>query len=144
LIHQKESADTGEQSQERKAPCVLIVDDHISLLVLFRKVFGASGFKVETARNGNEGYKLLEQKHVDVIVCDLMMPEMDGYELLKQVRKDERLRDIPFVVLSVKDKLLELEIAMKLGADDFVEKYASPKEIVERVTRLITKENEAR
>jgi CheY-like chemotaxis protein len=71
-----------------------------------------------TGRNGKEGYQVIEQKRVDLILSDIMMPNMDGFELPKSVKEHAMFRQIPFMVLKAKDKPVDVDTGPKLSVDD--------------------------
>lgn len=109
---------------------ILIVDDDEKLLHLLAPYFQQEQFTVFTAKNGQEALRTLRQAQPDIMVLDLMMPVMDGFEVCRQVRKDN---DIPIIFLSAKDSETDRLIGLTLGGDDYVVKPFSMRELVARV-----------
>jgi len=113
---------------------VMVVDDEERLVSLVKTYLTQEGFRVVTAANGRDALFLARQEKPELIVLDLMMPEMDGYEFMRLHRKE---RETPIILLTAKvedsDKILGLE----LGADDYVTKPFSPRELVARVRAVL-------
>ena len=117
---------------------VLIVDDKANNLYLLRVLLQGHGFEVDTAQHGVEALAKALVGPPDLVISDLLMPEMDGYELLRRWKADERLRDVPFVVYTAtytepKDE----ELALELGADAFIIKPTEPEPFMERVREVL-------
>jgi signal transduction histidine kinase/CheY-like chemotaxis protein len=117
---------------------VLIVDDKANNLYLLRVLLQGHGFEVDTAQHGVQALAKALDDPPDLVISDLLMPEMDGYELLRRWRADERLRAVPFVVYTAtytepKDE----ELALKLGADAFIIKPVEPEPFMERVREVL-------
>ncbi|MCH5586264.1 response regulator transcription factor [Shimazuella sp. AN120528] len=113
---------------------ILIVDDdsHIRELVKFH--LHTEGYIVWEAANGREALAILKREKINLAIIDIMMPEVDGYELCKEVRKTY---DIPIIMLTAKDQLLDKERGFVMGTDDYVVKPFEPKEILFRVKALL-------
>jgi signal transduction histidine kinase/CheY-like chemotaxis protein len=119
---------------------VLIVDDKANNLYLLRMLLQGHGFEVDTAQHGVEALAKALDVPPDLVISDLLMPEMDGYELLRRWRADERLRAVPFVVYTAtytepKDE----ELALELGADAFIIKPTEPEPFMERVREVLNR-----
>jgi len=113
---------------------LLIADDHPPNLRLLRAQLEAEGHVVADAANGVEALRLLREAPVDGVISDILMPEMDGYRLCLEVRKDPRLRGTPFVMYtSTYSSPADRELAMKVGADAYIEKPAPTKAIVDAI-----------
>lgn len=113
---------------------VLVVDDEERLTALVKTYLEQAGFQAVTARTGRDALFLARQEKPDLIILDMMMPEMDGLEFMRQHRKE---RETPIILLTARvedtDKLLGLE----LGADDYVTKPFSPRELIARVRAVL-------
>ena len=113
---------------------ILVVDDEKRILSLLKAYLEQQGYQVVTAVNGQEAVYTARHEKPDLIILDIMMPEMDGYEFMRQHRKD---RETPIILLTAKvdedDKVLGLE----LGADDYVTKPFSPRELTSRVRAVL-------
>ncbi len=101
-------------------PDILVIDDSPTIRSMVTKILEENGHEIREAENGAEALKILEEFRPDVCVCDVEMPEMDGYSLLRKVRAREELKDMPFLILTAKGKLSDM-FHME-GATDFVEK----------------------
>lgn len=113
---------------------ILVVDDELSIRMGIREFAEYQGYKVEEAANGKEAVERCRQKDFDVIIMDIMMPEMDGYHVLQELRKTS---NIPVMILSAKDADSEKILGLNLGADDYLAKPFNPLEAVARVNSNI-------
>ena len=111
---------------------VLIVDDSRSMRAVIKKTISMSGFKMDQcveARNGREALDVLAKAWVDVIISDINMPEMNGLELLEELKKDSLLKEIPTIVISTEGSEKRIQDAYDLGARGFIKKPFLPEEI---------------
>lgn len=109
---------------------VLIADDEPDIVSLLKLYLEAEGLSVLEAGNGAEAMNMLRNEPVDLAIVDIMMPELDGYQLIKSVRKECKL---PIIIISAKNRDADKIIGLGLGADDFITKPFSPLEVVARV-----------
>jgi DNA-binding response OmpR family regulator len=109
---------------------ILVVDDEERLVSLLKAYLSQEGFRVITARNGREALYLARAEKPDLILLDIMMPEMDGHEFMRMHRKE---RETPIILLTAKIEEDDKVIGLELGADDYVTKPFSPRELVARV-----------
>jgi two-component system phosphate regulon response regulator PhoB len=114
----------------------LLIDDEPDLLELLRYNLEKENFAVATARDGAEGLKLAEQIPA-VIVLDLMMPRIDGFEVCKRLRASEKTSQIPIIMLTARAAETDKVVGLELGADDYVTKPFSPRELVARIKALL-------
>jgi DNA-binding response OmpR family regulator len=115
-------------------PAVLLVDDDLTLLSLLARRVARAGFEVSTARSGSATLKQLESGWPSLIVVDLMMPGMDGFELCRRIKL---LADIPIIVLSAVDESEAKVNALELYAEDYVTKPFDPDELIARIQRVL-------
>ncbi|MDD5722999.1 MAG: response regulator [Syntrophales bacterium] len=111
---------------------ILIVDDSRSMRSVIKKVIYMSGFKTDQcleAANGREALELLSSHWVDIILSDINMPEMNGFEMLEALRKDSLLKSIPVVVISTEGREDRMREAVALGAKSFIKKPFLPEDI---------------
>lgn len=101
---------------------ILVVEDDLALLAAVRDILELAGYRVFTATNGLEGLDALNRMHPDVIVSDIMMPKMDGYQFFEAVRSRPAWLSVPFIFLSAKGEKLDIRLGKELGADDYVTK----------------------
>jgi DNA-binding response OmpR family regulator len=113
---------------------VLVVDDEERLVALLKAYLTQEGFRVVTAENGRVGLIQARHENPDIIILDIMMPEMDGYEFLRLNSKE---RDTPVILLTAKLEESEKVLGLELGADDYVTKPFSPRELTARVRAVL-------
>jgi len=123
---------------------ILAIDDEPNMLELIRAFLTMDDHEVKTAVNGAEGVQTALSFLPDLILCDVMMPDMDGYSVLKAVQEDERLAQVPFVFLTGLGDMEHLRQGMNLGADDYLTKPFKYKVISETVKTRILKHNKLR
>ncbi|GMA64508.1 hypothetical protein GCM10025859_49480 [Alicyclobacillus fastidiosus] len=113
-------------------PNVLIVDDEESIRTLVEYNFQRSGFDVEAVGDGKVAYDILRARadKFDLVVLDLMLPGMDGMEVCRRLRQENV--SVPIILLTARDEEVDLVLGLELGADDYVTKPFSPRELVAR------------
>ena len=116
---------------------MLVVDDDPVILRLLQVNFEMAGFIVSTAADGAEALAAATSEPPDLVVCDVMMPRMNGLELVSALDADDRTRQIPVVLLSARAQVDDVTEGLGVGADDYVTKPFEPLELVERVNRLL-------
>jgi DNA-binding NarL/FixJ family response regulator len=112
---------------------LLLIDDDPNLILLVKDYLEFRGYEVITAENGREALEVLEQELPDMIICDVMMPEMDGYTFVNQVRQSERTSWIPILFLSAKGQSQDKIKGLNIGADVYMVKPFEPEELVAQV-----------
>ncbi len=122
---------------EAVKPKILIVDDEPDVLELVGFNLRKAGFEIVTAANGAEALKQARDASPDLIVLDLMMPEIDGLEVSKLLRGDASLSDIPIIMLTAKASESDRILGLELGADDYLTKPFSPRELLLRIKNLL-------
>lgn len=118
---------------------ILIVDDEPDAVELIEFNFKSAGYDVVTAADGQEALKKARAVLPNLIVLDLMLPEVDGLEVCKTLRRDAKTSSIPIIMLTAKSAEIDRVLGLELGADDYVTKPFSPRELVLRVKRLLRK-----
>jgi two-component system alkaline phosphatase synthesis response regulator PhoP len=116
---------------------VLVVDDEEYIQHILNFSFGAEGYDVVTASDGEEGLSKARNEKPDVIVMDIMMPKMDGYEACKKIKADPSTKNIPVILLTAKGRDADRKLGSEAGADDYVVKPFSPGRLIERVEGII-------
>jgi len=116
---------------------VLVVEDETDVVDLLRYNLNRAGFQVLIAKNGSEGLESARNQRPDVIVLDLMLPKLSGQEVCKTLKGDPHTTNIPVVMLTAKSQPEERVAGLELGADDYVTKPFSPRELVLRVQALL-------
>ena len=121
----------------RVIPKILVVDDEPDAVELIRFNLKGAGYEVITAADGEEALKKARALLPDLIILDLMLPEVDGLEVCKILRRDTRVSAVPIIMLTAKAAEIDRVLGLELGADDYVTKPFSPRELVLRVKRLL-------
>jgi DNA-binding response OmpR family regulator len=116
---------------------VLVTEDDADILELITYSLESEGFRVHSARNGMEALSVLSDESVDLAILDVMLPDMSGIELCRRIKREERLEDIPVLFVTAKDAETDKLIGFKVGADDYLTKPFSPKEMVARAKALV-------
>jgi len=119
---------------------VVYIEDEQEMIDLVKLILTRKGYQVTGAGGGREGLKIVRQNLPDLVLLDLMMPDMDGWDVYQQMKADELTRNIPVIVVTAKaqniDKVLGLHIAK---VDDYISKPFSPQELLDSVERVLTK-----
>ena len=116
---------------------ILIVDDEPNIVMTLEYTFKKSNYEVFIARDGQEALDILKSNFPDVIILDIMMPMVDGFATLEQIRKDANLQHTKVMFLSAKNKESDIEKGLALGADAYMTKPFSIKKVVEKVEVLL-------
>jgi DNA-binding response OmpR family regulator len=116
---------------------ILIVDDEEDVLDLLQLVFETSGFEVRRASTGKSAVSSAYEQPPDVVLLDVMMPEMDGWQVLRTLKGDERTRHIPVVMLSARAERRDKMIGLQEGAEGYIAKPFSPAEVVREVQSFL-------
>jgi DNA-binding response OmpR family regulator len=119
---------------------ILVVDDEPDLLELIDTNLKAAGFNVLTAASGREGLRQAREGKPQLILLDVMLPEMDGLEVCKALRRDPATKSIPIVMLTARAAEIDRVLGLELGADDYVTKPFSIRELVLRVKKLLSRQ----
>ncbi|MGY6528338.1 MAG: ATP-binding response regulator [Cyanobacterium sp.] len=116
---------------------ILVIDDDANIRDNIREILTTLDFQVITARNGEEGFNLIKQNSLDLIICDVTMPTMSGYELLEKIQKEENISSIPFIFLTANSDTGDMRKGMELGADDYLLKPFTIDSLIKAInTRL--------
>lgn len=116
---------------------ILIIEDEEFLRLNLAEILEIKGFTTSQAENGVAGIKLAKEMNPDLVLCDIMMPDMDGYATIKHFNEDPKLLGIPFMFLTAKAQKEDFDKGMGLGADDYITKPYQTKELISRIeTRL--------
>ncbi|MGI1691151.1 response regulator transcription factor [Thermoanaerobacter uzonensis] len=119
------------------AHMVLVIEDEVHILELLRYNLEAAGYKVITSENGKEGLdKALEEKP-DLVILDLMLPDVDGLEICKILKKNDETKNIPIIMLTAKSEEFDKVLGLELGADDYITKPFSVRELLARIKAVL-------
>ena len=117
-------------------PKILIVDDELNIRELVKKYAVFENFESDTATNGIEAIEMCKHNEYDLVIMDIMMPELDGFSAVKEIRKTS---DVPVIMLSARSEEYDKLYGFDLGIDDYVTKPFSPKELMMRVNAVMNR-----
>ncbi len=120
---------------------ILVVDDEVYIVHILDFSLGMEGYEVVTALDGEQALEKVAQQKPDLIVLDIMMPKLDGYETCKALKSREETKDIPVILLSAKGRNVDQKTGFEVGADDYITKPFSPRKLVERINSILGQEN---
>lgn len=116
---------------------ILAVDDEIDILTLLQYNLEKAGYKVISAKDGPEAIHLARKERPDLIILDIMLPSMEGTEVCKAVKREEATSLIPIIMLTAKSDEVDRIVGLELGADDYITKPFSPRELILRVKAVL-------
>jgi two-component system alkaline phosphatase synthesis response regulator PhoP len=116
---------------------ILVIEDDKDIVELLRHYMEKENFVLRSASDGFSGLKMARAENFDLIILDIMLPEMDGFEVCKELRKDKKTESVPLIMLTAKTEETDKVVGLELGADDYVTKPFSPKELLARVKALL-------
>lgn len=118
---------------------ILIIDDDKKLNNLLSDYLSKFGFKVTTVTHPDEGLKILKREQPDIIILDIMLPKMDGFEVCKEIRKEY---SVPIIMLTARGEVTDRIVGLELGADDYLPKPFEPRELVARIQSVLRRGSE--
>ena len=121
---------------------ILVVDDEIYIVHILDFSLGMEGYEVVTALDGEQALEKVKECPPDLIVLDIMMPKMDGYETCRELKSNPETRDIPVILLSAKGRNVDQKVGFEVGADDYITKPFSPRKLVDRINAILTQGRE--
>ena len=130
--------------EDRSSRHILCIEDEPEMIDLIRLILGRRGYEVQGASGGKEGLQKVQQELPDMVLLDLMMPDMDGWEVYQQIKADEKTKSIPVIVITAKaqsiDKVLGLHVAK---VEDYIAKPFSPQELLDSIEKVFDKKKPA-
>lgn len=112
---------------------VLVIEDNLEIRENTTEILELAGFKVISAENGMEGITMATENSPDIILCDIMMPEANGYEVLKNLKSNKATAQIPFIYVTASAEKSEVKFAMDMGADAYVRKPFDARELIDTI-----------
>lgn len=122
---------------------ILAVDDEPDIIELLSYNLSREGFEVTTATDGEEALKKIKAKSFDLVILDLMMPGIQGMELCRILRNDPRTKDLPVIMLTAKTEEVDRILGLEMGADDYITKPFSPRELIARIKAVLRRSTRA-
>ncbi|BDR66764.1 DNA-binding response regulator [Clostridium tetani] len=116
---------------------ILIVDDEEHIRELLRYNLEKEGYKIFCAENGKEALEIAKEKKPTLILLDVMLPQMDGYDVCKEIRKDNSISTTPIIMITAKGEELDKVLGLELGADDYITKPFSIRELIARIKAVL-------
>ncbi len=120
---------------------ILVADDSPFVLEIVETVLKSEGFEVITANDGMEAWDKIQKEIPDIIIIDVVMPGMNGYEICEKVKADEKLKNLPVMMLTTKAQDKDIELAQASGADLYMTKPFDPDELTGKVRKFFEKKN---
>jgi DNA-binding response OmpR family regulator len=125
------------KQDQNPRPVIVVADDDEDILILVSFRLGRAGHEVLTARNGQEALDLICERRPDAAVLDVKMPKLTGIDVVKHVREDESVRDMPVILLSAGVQEDTIASGFEAGANDYIRKPFSPDDLVERLDKVL-------
>ena len=116
---------------------ILVIDDEEDYINLVKTIMEPLGYVISFASNGKEGMASIKNEIPDLVILDVNMPELDGYQLTEQIRRTAEIKHIPIILLTVRRKEDDKVKGLDLGADDYITKPFHPKELIARVETVL-------
>lgn len=120
---------------------ILLAEDEDTIARLVQFKLEKSGFEVTSVRNGREALEQLRENRPDLILLDVMMPEINGIEVLERIKRDDALKDVPVIMLSARGQKADIERCLSSGAVDYILKPFAPSELVKRINTFIDRKD---
>lgn len=117
---------------------ILVVDDEINITQILEFSIGAEGYEVITASNGEEAIDKARREQPNLIILDVMMPRIDGYEACRILKSNPLTKNIPVVLLTAKGREIDKRLGYEVGATDYIIKPFSPNKLIERIHELLS------
>jgi phosphate regulon transcriptional regulator PhoB len=119
---------------------IVLIEDEKDITELVRYNFRKEGFEVASFVSGKDGLEHLRRNPADLVLLDIMLPDLDGFEICKRLRAEERLKSLPVIFLTAKGEEIDRVLGLEIGADDYVVKPFSPRELVARVRAVLRRQ----
>ncbi len=136
IMPQEKPQEIQQESPDEDIYHILLVEDNVELLMLMQTLL-SSKYHITTAQNGREALKILEDTDLDLIISDVMMPEIDGNELTKRIKENPNYSHLPIILLTAKMMESERKMSMLLGADDYITKPFKMSDLMLRINNII-------
>lgn len=137
------AVDGPNKKQAVAGETILVIDDEANIVELARMYLEQEGFRVQSAGDGAKALEMLARQPPALMVLDLMLPEVDGWEVCRRVRAGKAAPDLPIIMLTARDDDVDKIVELELGADDYVTKPFNPRELVARVKAILRRTRRA-
>jgi len=119
---------------------ILVIEDNLEIRENISEILDLEGFRVIVATDGKTGLELATQELPDIILCDIMMPALDGYAVLAALKKNPATMSIPFIYVTASAEKSEVKLAMDMGADGYVRKPFDVSDLMEAINKVVARE----
>jgi two-component system response regulator CpxR len=119
---------------------ILVIDDDIELCELLKRYLESESFQVETSHDGEKAIKIAQKHSFDIIVLDVMLPKMNGFEVLKVIRENQ---NTPILMLTARGEEVDKIVGLEIGADDYIAKPCNPRELIARIKAILRRSNKS-
>jgi CheY-like chemotaxis protein len=125
----------------KKAPNskILVVDDSSTNIVLLEAILNGQGYEIETAQSVKEAFQIIKKENVNLILLDLLMPKVSGYDFLKEIKNNDNTKNIPVIVVSATSDPESKKKSIELGAIDFINKPIDIQNFVDKIETILNK-----
>jgi CheY-like chemotaxis protein len=123
--------------KEDKNPVILVIDDSNTNVVLLEAVLNGMGYNIESAMSVKEANQIIAKQLPDLILLDLLMPKVNGYDFLEQIKSDDLTKDIPVLIISAVTEPDNIRKTLKMGAVDFIKKPVDIQQLIEKVKTIL-------
>jgi DNA-binding response OmpR family regulator len=123
---------------------ILVVDDEVYIVHILDFSLRMEGYEVVTALDGEQALEKVASEHPDLVVLDIMMPKLDGYDTCKRLKANAETRDIPIILLSAKGRNVDQRMGFEAGANDYITKPFSPRKLVEKINSMLPQQKISR
>ena len=120
-----------------KSQLILVIEDEVAILNNICTILQISGYNCVKANNGLQALEILQEQQPNLILCDVMMPEMDGFEVLKNILSNDEIKHIPFCFLSARADVVDIDFGLQIGAKGYITKPFLAKDLLHTVATLI-------
>ncbi len=119
---------------------ILVVDDSSTNIVLLEAILNGQGYDIETAQSVKEAYQIIKKENVNLILLDLLMPKISGFDFLREIKNNDSTKDIPVIIVSAVADVDNRRRSMELGAMDFINKPIDIQDFIERIETILKKQ----
>jgi two-component system response regulator VicR len=128
---------------EKSSKMILCIEDEQEMIDLMRLILNRRGFEIRGANGGKEGLEIIRNDHPDLVLLDLMMPDMDGWEVYQQMKSDETTKNIPVIVVTARAQSIEKVLGLHIAkVDDYIVKPFSPQELLTSVDKVLKRKQD--
>jgi two-component system, OmpR family, response regulator VicR len=136
-------AGEGPDMDEKNQYKIVYIEDDSEMIDLVSLILNRQGYQVSGSNGGREGLDLVKRNSPDLILLDLMMPDIDGWDVYQQLRSNEETRNIPVIVITAKAQMIDRVLGLHIAkVDDYISKPFRPVELIESVNRILNRKSE--